>query len=346
MKINDKSINVIVPFGYSSFQKEREGILQTVVKNCLAKQTCPNIRIVFVEASEDKTQIHFAKSICDEYIFIKTSQESFGSGTVQNQGFLLSKKSPFIYIHQADFLLPTNAIEKSFQIMKESSAPFIFPFFSSINLSKPLTEAVVSGIVDWEKLYQALWDINKLVKKETLSKGFEKRIKLNENQLKIIKCALPDGLMTKFLKLKPDQVWGEDDGSFTYFSGFYNVDGESDVLLNYRPGARAKASYLAKSDAYAKTGGPPSFIGWAPDDLGFWARVQTLFDYSIKNEQIYYKDCVLTTDMPLVHMWHSTSKRPGYYNLLKENAKRVNDFIGKSRAERLKEIKPLKWSLN
>jgi hypothetical protein len=341
MKRNNKSVSVIVPFGYSPFQREREGIVQTVVKECLATQTYSNKKIVFVEASEDKTQINFAKKYCDEYIFIKTPQGSFGSGAVQNQGFLLSAKSPYIYIHQADFLLPINAIENSLKIMSKSSAPFIFPFFSSINLSKPLTEAVVDGVVDWKKLYKALWEINKMVKKETLSKGLKKRIKLDENQLKIVKRILPDGLMTKFLKLKPNQVWGEDDGSFTYFSGFYNVDDESDVLLNYRPGARAKASYLAKSDAYAKTGGPPSFTGWAPDDLGFWAKVQTLFDYSIKNEQIYYKNYVLTSDMPLVHMWHSTSKRPGYYNLLKENTKIVKDFIKKSKAERLKEIKLL-----
>jgi hypothetical protein len=315
--------------------------MQKVVRDCLSNQTYKNKKIVFVDASEKKTQEKFAKKYCDQYIFIQTSQGTFGSGTVQNQGFILSTKSPLIYIHQADFLLPKIAIEKSIQIMNETSAPFIFPFFSSINLSKPLTEAVVSDIVDWQKLYEALWEINIMVKKDILSNGLTKRIRLNRDQIKIIKNVIPNQLMKKILSLNPSQIWGENDGSFTYFSGFYNVEAESDVLLNYRPGARAKASYLAESDAYAKIGGPPSFMGWAPDDLGFFARVQALYDYAIKNEQIYYKNSVLTSDMPLVHLWHSTSKRPGYYDLLKENTKKVNDFVNMSREERIKEIKPI-----
>ena len=333
--------NIIIPFGNTPDQPEREQLMHTVVKDCIVPLADEATRVVLVESGENRSQEHFSTMYCNEYIYLRAPNNSFGAGTAQNTGFVLSSESTYTYIHQADFLLPKDALKKSFEVMHNSDAPLVFPFFSSINLSKPLTEAVVQGVVDWKALYQVLWEINKTVKFEVETNGSQKRIRLGASNLEILKDILPSGLMEYFLRLKSSEVWGENDGSFTYHPEFYSVESESDCLVNYRPGPRAKASYLAKSDDYAKTGGPPGFIGWGPEDLGFWARVHAVYGYAIKDQHIVYKNYSLTTDMPLVHLWHSTSHRPGYYEQLEMNTKIVDDFIAKSRVEKLLEIVPL-----
>lgn len=341
--MSKEDVNVIVPFGYVEAQPERETLLHFVVEECVQKQSYPNVRIVLVESSDQPTQMSYAKQNCDEYIFLPRSQELYSAGTVQNEGFMRSKDAEYTYLHQADFLLPPEMVERTVDRMNELEAPFIFPYFSSVNFSKPLTEALTQGKVDWKTVITAMETINKDVREETHKIGIVDRRYLSPSELIPLVLALPDDLHIENLEqLEPKKIWGQDDGNFTYFGDSFKVVQPSEYLLKYRPGGRAKASYLAKSADYDKSGGSPPYVGWGYEDLGFWARVQALYDYKrAKDGDMYYKGQSVSTNYPIIHLWHSTSDNADYFAMMNENRMKYESFIALSRTEQRESIKPL-----
>ncbi len=341
--MSKEDINLIVPFGYVETQPERETLLHFVVEECVQKQSYPNIRIVLVESSNQPTQSSYAKQNCDEYIFLPRQQGLYSPGAVQNEGFMRSKNTEYTYIHQADFLLPPEMVEKTVERMKELDAPFIFPFFSSVNFSKPLTDALTQHKVDWKTILSAMETINKDIRKETHKIGIVDRRYLSPSELKPLILTLPNDLHIENLEqLELIDIWGEDDGNFTYFGDSFKVVQSSECLVKYRPGGRAKASYLAKSVDYDKTGGSPNYVGWGYEDLGFWARVQALYDYKrAKDGDMYYEDNSISTNYPIIHLWHSTTNNADYFAMMNKNRMKYESFIALSRNEQRELIKPL-----
>lgn len=338
-----EDINLIIPFGYSEAQPERESILHFVIEKCVSAQTYPNVRTVLVESSKKPTQAAYAKKYCDEYIFLPLQNDIYSPAIVQNEGFLRSTNSEFTYIHQADFILPSEMIERSLEKMKEINAPVIFPFFSSINLSKPLTEAITQGVVDWKNVLSALKTINTNVRLETHRIGIVDRKYLNPDELSPLILALPQDLqIERLLRLNPEEIWGVNDGNFTYFGDSFKVAQPSETLLKYRPGGRAKGSYLAKSTEYDRMGGSPSYVGWGYEDLGFWARAQALYDYKrAKDGDMYFGNKSISTNYPIIHLWHSTTGRADYFAMMDENKRQYEAFITQTPEQQIQSIRPL-----
>lgn len=338
-----EDVNVIVPFGYSEAQPEREDLLRFVIEECIGGQTYPNMRTVLVESSDNPTQETYAKAYCDEYHFLPLEDGIFSTATVQNEGYLRSKDSKYTYIHQADFLLPPEMIEQALEQMGELNAPFIFPFFSSVNLSKPLTEAIVQGILKWTTVLSTLVKINEKVRLETHRIGIIERKYLDSSELFPLTAVLPPELQVSvLLGLSDEEIWGKDDGAFTYFGDSFRVIKPSETLVKYRPGGRAKASYLVHSTDYDRVGGPPNYIGWGYEDLGFWARVQAMYDYERRRDgDMYYRDHSISTNFPIIHLWHSTTRRKDYFDQMKTNKELYEAFLTMSREEKRKQIKPL-----
>lgn len=341
--MSKEDVNLIVPFGYSETQPEREDLLHFVIEKCVGDQTYPNLRTVLVESSNRPTQETYAKAYCDEYVYLPLKNGIYSPAIVQNEGFLRSSGSEFTYIHQADFLLPPEMIERSLEQMKELDAPVIFPFFSSMNLSKPLTDAMIQGVVNWKTVLSALEKINEKVRLETHRIGIVERRYLDSNELLPLVSILPPELQVSFLLgLCSKEIWGEDDGAFTYFGDSFKVVQPSETLVKYRPGGRAKASYLARSADYDKAGGSPSYVGWGYEDLGFWARIQALYDYRRQNDgDMYFKGVSTSTNYPIVHIWHSTTNRPDYFGMMAENKRLYEAFLALPLDEKIKSIKPL-----
>lgn len=335
--------NLIVPFGYAEAQPERETLLHFVVEECVRKQSYPNVRVVLVESSARPTQASYAKQYCDEYVFLPRDQGLYSAAIVQNEGFMRATTAEYTYIHQADFLLPPEMVEMTIERMKELEAPVIFPYYSSVNFSKPLTEALTGHRVDWKAVLAAMVTINTDIRKETHKIGMVDRRYLSPAEIKPLILALPEDLHIEDLaQLDPTEIWGVDDGNFTYFGDSFKVVQPSEYLVKYRPGGRAKASYLARSVDYDKSGGSPNYAGWGYEDLGFWARVQALYDYKrTKDGDMYFNGHSVSTDYPIIHLWHSTTGSADYFAMMDGNKRRYESFIALSRDEQRAAIKPL-----
>ncbi len=341
--MSKEDVNIIVPFGYSETQPERETLLHFVVEECVNTQTYPNIRTILVESSNSPTQANYAKNYCDEYIFLPLQNGIYSPAIVQNEGFLRATNSEFTYIHQADFILPPEMVERSLEKMKELNAPVIFPFFSSVNLSKPLTEAITQGRVDWTKVLAALETINTGVRLDTHQVGIVDRKYFSPDELSPLVLALPPELQVEsLLGLNPEEIWGINEGTFTYFGDSFRVVQPSETLLKYRPGGRAKASYLTRSAEYDRMGGSPSYVGWGYEDLGFWARAQALYDYKrARDGDMYFDNQSVSTNYPIIHLWHSTTNRADYFAMMDENKRQYETFLAMTPDQQVTSIQPL-----
>jgi hypothetical protein len=341
--MSKEDVNVIVPFGFNEAQPEREALLHFVVEECIGSQTYPNIRTVIIESSYKPTQQAYAKKYADEYHYIPLNGQLFSPAIVQNEGFLRSKHSNYTYIHQADFLLPPEMVDIAIDKMKDLHAPFVFPYFSSMNLSKPLTDALISNTVDWTRVLERLAQINHGTRKETNNTGIENRKYLSDEELQILESILPPYLQVNYLLTLGNQhLWGEDDGQFNYFGDSFKAVQSSEALVKYRPGGRAKASYLANSRDYDHIGGPPNYIGWGYEDLGLWARVQAVYNYHRGNDgEMYFNNISVSTDYPIVHIWHSTTQSHDYFAMTEPNRQAHEAFMAMSREDQAKSLIPL-----
>lgn len=345
--MKEQQVNIIVPFGYSAIQPEREKILHFVIEQCLQPQTYSNRNIVLVEMSGEPTQQNYALNNCDQYVFRQLGErEQFGPGVVQNLGFREATPAPLTYIHQADFMLPPTAIEIFYEQMIRTKARVMFPFYSAVNLSRPITEGMLDGMVDKDKLYRAITEINGQLRstpedeilKVTTGRN---RVALTDAQTDILDAAFPSNMNSNILaQMDYENAWGETDGAY---SNYINVtNGQRGLnLVNYRHGPRAKASYLATSEAYKTVGGTPEYEGWGFEDLMFWERVKAVFGYDLTEKSIVFNGLTLTTDLPLVHIWHSVSKRPEYFANTETNKRKYEDFLKLSREEKIRGIKPI-----
>jgi len=343
--IGQNVINVVIPFGFSKEQPEREQILHFVVKECIRKQTYPEIRIVLAESGTDKTQERFAQQFCDEYHFLDLKDEDFSIGALQNRGYELSASSEFTYIHQADFLLPLDGIEKAHKKLLMTGAPFVFPFYSAISLSHPITNSVLDKTTDWKLIYKELTldniEFRTDPKRYTVSDKF-RRLSLSPEQIDRLDSILPFYVRSDALQHIPfSEIWGDEETSFSYFRSESLRGIEGTTLVDFRIGVKASASYLARSADYAEIGGAPEMKGWGYEDLGFWERVKTFYDYLIKEERLLFRGFPLTGSYPLVHLWHSTAERPNYYSQVDENKQAYENFVSMTKQQRIRSIKPL-----
>ena len=68
-------VNIVVPFGYTSSQPERERSLRFIVEECLRPQTYFHTRIILIESGDNPTQKEWAIKTCSEYHFIKKAPD-------------------------------------------------------------------------------------------------------------------------------------------------------------------------------------------------------------------------------------------------------------------------------
>jgi len=100
--------------------------------------------------------------------------------------------------------------------------------------------------------------------------------------------------------------------------------------------------YLARSIDYDRIGGSPEYTGWGYEDLGLWARVQAFFDYKRSTDgDMYFNNKSVSTDYPIIHLWHSTTNRENYFAPMEKNKKLYENYLALTREEKVKTIKPL-----
>lgn len=336
----EQKVNIIVPYGHSPSQPEREADMKFVVEECLRPQTYQNTRIVLVESSKNPTQESWVASWGGEYDYIPQGENPFSVGKVQNQGFVQATPTDLYYFHQADFLLPKDAVEEAVFTMQETEAPCIFPYAGVANLSKKLTDEILGRNVDPTLLIDALSTIFGAEQLETVGGSQSaNQIRLSAEQLKMLESILPDSLQSSHLM--SDDVTADGNSSHSLYFDGHQSEYPTQLYADFRLGPRAKASYLCSGSAYAQLGGVPEYKGWGYEDLDFWERVKTLFDYSQTEESIYFKDRKLTGRYPLVHMWHPTSGGENYYSASESNRDSHEAFMALDNEQRREQIKEL-----
>lgn len=348
-KINSK-ITVIIPYGHNPKQPERADVLKFVTEQCIHKQSYKNLKLVLVERSETPHLEKYAKSSFDEYLYIKKNFGPFSVGKLQNIAIAKLKPDPFFYIHLPDFLLPLDTIEKTFNLHQKTGAPCVFPFYSAVSLTKPLTEGVLKQDIDWQKLMVAISKITSSIDFKEKKNLIEhpknpNRAQLTEKQIKIINKILPETYKSYNLsKTHSDRdLWGNDINSQFNFYGNFKSPGEDETIGNFRSGPRAKPSYLCLTEKFIEVGGTTvKNKGWNCEDLWFWEKLRT-FDpnYTIDNYGIYYKGKMLSGKYPVTHLWHDISSKLDYYKSAEDSINIFNKFAALPNEKKLKIIKPL-----
>ena len=349
-KEKQPEVTVIVPYGHNPEQPEREDILRYVVENCLHSQSHGLIKLLLIESSEHESQREYAKENFDEYIFVKKSDEPFTLGLLQNIAVSALPSHSLFYLHLPDFILPEDAISQCVSTMHETKAPCIFPFSGAINLSRPITNGLLTDEIDSKQLLESMSKITNsraFIEKQNLipAKNNRSRVYLDSNQLEEIDAVLPMHYRSSYLSnyLSEIDIWGSSSNEqFNYYEVIRSPKND-EVIGNFRVGPRAKASYLCQTDAFIEVGG--TYVpdkGWNCEDLWFWEKMRTKYPlYSIDDKSIYYNGKRISGYHPIIHLWHGVHNSLDYYQNAQTAIRRFEDFAKLSREQKLEHITPL-----
>jgi len=347
--MKSESISVIVPFSYSVQQPEREALLHHVVNDCLTPQTYEQKRIILVESGTERTQEKFADNTGLEYMFIQKPDGGFSLGQMQDMAIAITNPGELFYLHLPDYLLPKDAIERAYFLMKQTNAPCIFPHYGAVYLTKPITEGITEKKIDWPPFLEAISDV-------TESEGFRdyenlipvdgnsNRVQLTERQTEHLDTVLPDGYKShELIGLSTLGLWGGDTKKLFSFYPWMESSGNDEALGIFRSGPRAKSSYLCRTDAFIEVGGTSvNRTGWNVEDLWFWERIRTRFmGYTIDKHGIYFDGFKLSGRYPITHLWHSTNFNNKYYSDAKAAIDEFHVFEALSREQKMARIHSL-----
>lgn len=326
---NSPRVDVIVPYGHSPSQPERQENLQQVLENLQSNLEYENFRVILAELGPRETQRALAHSLETDYVF-SSSDDEFSPGRAMNAGFL-GRRHPadLVYFHQADFLVARDVLDRAVQVMLRLECPFVYPYWGEVHLSRMMSEAVRCSVVRPGQLFDVL---QPCVASRRTDQGSEQatsdaydEVTLSNGELESLVAVLPAGLRREIIEADQVRLWGADDRSYAP----YRWRPEETVaarLCRISGGPRASAAYLCSDAAFRQAGGVPELPGWGYEDLIFWHTVQAFHPYSGDRRGISFKESAITMNYPLIHLWHPVSGRPDYYAATPKNEQIFHEF--------------------
>lgn len=322
-------VDVIVPYGHSPSQAEREENLLHVLHSLQSDLEYPNRRVILAELGERPTQRSLARCLSADYVFTR-SDEEFSPGRAMNAGFLGRRRpAGLVYFHQADFLVAPDVLERAVERMRRLDCPFVYPYWGEVHLSRMMSEAVRRFAVPPEQLFDILqlsvarWRTGREPVR-TASDSYDE-VTLSTNELAALVSSLPAARRQEITQAGQVQLWGSDDRSYAPYR-WHPQDGLAARLCRISAGPRASAAYLCSDAAFRNAGGVPELPGWGYEDLMFWYTVQAFHPYAGDRRGITFRDRSVTMDYPLIHLWHPVGGRPDYYAATQKNERIFHEF--------------------
>ncbi|MDN3025647.1 hypothetical protein [Streptomyces sp. S.PB5] len=326
---NSPRVDVIVPYGHSPNQPERQANLQQVLESLQNDLEYENFRVILAELGPRETQRALARSLGADYVFTN-SDEEFSPGRAMNAGFL-SRQQPadLVYFHQADFLVARDVLDRAVQVKLRLECPFVYPYWGEVHLSRIVSEAVRRAVVQPGQLFDVL---QRCVADRRAAEGSEQaasdaydEVTLSNDELESLVAVLPAGLRREITEADQLRLWGADDRSYAPYR-WRPEETLAARLCRISGGPRASAAYLCSDAAFRQAGGVPELPGWGYEDLIFWHTVQAFHPYSGDRRGISFKESAVTIDYPLIHLWHPVSGRPDYYAATAKNERIFHEF--------------------
>lgn len=338
-------VDVIVPFGDAPAQPERAANLHTVLTRYLDRIDYPSYRVVLVEVGPRATQADLAASKGWVHLYVESAAE-FSPAFAQNYGFL-NRPDPveLVYFHQADFVAEPAVLRRAVELMRRFDAPFVYPYWGEIHLSRLVSEAVRSGDVDGVGLYRLFSRVVSGVRADGSLVGpgeaaAHREVAVPPEVLELLHAELPAPLRRELAAADEAEVWGIDDRGYAPYR-WTPSDQPSARICRISAGPRASAAYLCRDDAFRRIGGVPQMPGWGYEDLTAWLNVQSCWPYHADAIAVYFDGAPMSQDMPLVHLWHPVGQRAGYYRHTEENEKRYRELLAMTPSERRELMTPL-----
>lgn len=215
---NSPRVDVIVPYGHSPNQPERQANLQQVLESLQNDLEYENFRVILAELGPRETQRALARSLGADYVFTN-SDEEFSPGRAMNAGFL-SRQQPadLVYFHQADFLVARDVLDRAVQVKLRLECPFVYPYWGEVHLSRIVSEAVRRAVVQPGQLFDVL---QRCVADRRAAEGSEQaasdaydEVTLSNDELESLVAVLPAGLRREITEADQLRLWGADDRSY------------------------------------------------------------------------------------------------------------------------------------
>lgn len=337
-------MDVIVPYGHSPSQPERQENLQHVLESLQNDLEYKNYRVILAELGPQATQQTLARSLTTDYVF-SSSDEEFSPGRAMNTGFL-SRQHPadLVYFHQADFLVAPDVLDRAAQLMLRLDCPFVYPYWGEVHLSRMMSEAVRCSAVQPGQLFDVL---QRCVAQRRASQGPEQaasdaydEVALSNDELESLVSSLPASLRQEITEADQVRLWGADDRSYAPYR-WRPEETLAARLCRISGGPRASAAYLCSDAAFRQAGGVPELPGWGYEDLIFWHTVQAFHPYTGDRSGISFKESTITMNYPLIHLWHPVSGRPDYYAATEKNELIFHEFRALTTHQQRAEVRAL-----
>lgn len=313
-------VDVVVPYGDASDQVERRENLHVVIERCLSRQDHGAYGVTIVEMGPDATQRTWAAARGVGYVHVQRS--SFSVGAAQNAGFLDERirRGSRVYFHQADFVIPPEVLSRVSAAAEAVAAPFLYPYWGEVHLSRPLSTAVRRAEVDIDTLYAAVRAVIRSARERLRSDGAARSsldghvvIRFTDEETAAVLDAVPAHLYERWRRLSDVDAWGTDERSYAPFRWPATEATALSTLVRASAGPRASAAYLCTDEAYRAVGGVPELVGWGYEDLSAWLAVQAVYGYRADLHAVRWGEREITLDLPLVHLWHPVSGQAVYY---------------------------------
>jgi hypothetical protein len=316
------TVDVVIPFAWSDAQPERFANLIASVTSVVDAGGLLG-DVVIAELGREPTAREVAHRLGVRHVF-EPDPGVFSVGKCQNLGYRALRRPLAILFHQADFLLRPAALAEALHVLADPGVPAFFPHWGLVELSACTSAVLRSAPVSARReCIGALWAAmrSNIVRAQDAAFGLA-----TDRQREIVP---PDWVSARLREWLPRACL---QGACAHPRGW----DDSQVLGEYRwseratrnglcrisGGPRASASYLVRSDAYEAVGGIPEFVGWGYEDLTFWSRLATHFDFRLALDGIYFGSRRVSGDTPLVHLWHSHPDASPYYANVAENRAR------------------------
>ncbi|MET7715604.1 hypothetical protein [Streptomyces sp. NPDC005407] len=322
-------MDVIVPYGHSPSQPDRQKNLQQVLEGLQNDLEYKNYRVLLAELGPQATQRGLARSLDTDYVFT-SSDEEFSPGRAMNAGFL-GRQHPadLVYFHQADFLVAPDVLDRAVQLMLQLDCPFVYPYWGEVHLSRMMSEAVRCSAVQPGQLFDVL---QRCVAQRRIGQGSGRaasdaydEVALSNDELESLLSSLPACLRREITEADQVRLWGADDRSYAPYR-WRPEETLAARLCRISGGPRASAAYLCSDAAFRQAGGVPELPGWGYEDLIFWHTVQAFHPYTGDRRGISFNESAITMNYPLIHLWHPVSERPDYYAATETNERIFHEF--------------------